>query len=405
MGDTSVSMPPDAAREDAPDREHRVMLAAVRDFVHGRSEAAALPAPDPVRLEALAVRHGVLAIVCRSLAAGGAAGEAVARLHATHRAAVARALFFGAELARLTRRLAQAGVDVLPYKGPALAQQIYGDLALRAPADLDLLVAPADFERARALLLADGFHAPRGITPARDRARRLSECDQLLLHRDRGVPVELHWAVAPPCYAVPLRTEDLLARAVPLPFLGQPVRAPAPEDLLLLLAINGAKDAWRQLEPLCALAVLMARGPGLDWPALVGRARALRVERVVGVALRLAADLLGVPVPSPAAESAGDPAAIALARAGAGRLRTAAAPSPLERLRFWMAARESPADRCRYVLRRALTPTLDDCDAIELPAALWPLYFAVRPWRLLGAAAARVGRRRDAGTRGTAVGS
>src|SRR5215471_15974717 len=56
------------------------------------------------------------------------------------------------ELARVCAALREAGVAALPVKGVVLAETIYGNLALRPAADLDVLVRPRDLPVAREVL-------------------------------------------------------------------------------------------------------------------------------------------------------------------------------------------------------------------------------------------------------------
>jgi len=65
------------------------------------------------------------------------------------------------------------------------------------------------------------------------------------------------------------------------------------EDLALFLCAHGAKHLWERLEWLCDLAALLARRPGLDWDAMLARARRRGAERIVLLALHLAHELLG----------------------------------------------------------------------------------------------------------------
>src|SRR5882672_6537117 len=44
------------------------------------------------------------------------------------------------ELARLIETLAASGIETIPFKGPVLAIQAYGDLGLRVFRDLDFLI-------------------------------------------------------------------------------------------------------------------------------------------------------------------------------------------------------------------------------------------------------------------------
>src|SRR6185369_1445453 len=121
------------------------------------------------------------------------------------------------------------------------------------------------FARARAALVQAGFRPRAPLSPAQDRAARATECDEGLVHAERGTLVELHWAVAPPYFSFPLSTEELLARAVPIDVLGFAAVAPCREDLVMLLAMNGTKDLWRRIEPACLLAELMRAETAPDW--------------------------------------------------------------------------------------------------------------------------------------------
>jgi hypothetical protein len=58
---------------------------------------------------------------------------------------------------RLLATLRDAGVPALPIKGPFLAEWLYGDAGMRISRDIDLLVAPADLERARTAAAELGY--------------------------------------------------------------------------------------------------------------------------------------------------------------------------------------------------------------------------------------------------------
>src|SRR5271154_3921469 len=60
-----------------------------------------------------------------------------------------KALLVSRELIRIVERLTELGIDVMPYKGPALAEVVYADIALRKSGDIDLLIRPPDVTRVR----------------------------------------------------------------------------------------------------------------------------------------------------------------------------------------------------------------------------------------------------------------
>ena len=83
-----------------------------------------------------------------------------------------RSVRASAEIVRVCTRLEAQGIRTLPFKGPVLAQLLYGDLAAREFADLDILVDPERYWDAYDLLVADGY-APDAAT-AVDVARKLA---------------------------------------------------------------------------------------------------------------------------------------------------------------------------------------------------------------------------------------
>ena len=356
--------------------------AAIRQTLSGKV--------DWERVLSLCLRHALLPLVWRPLRAfpelvPAAAQVAFARAHV---AIAARGASLTQELGRLLRLLEGAGLEALAYKGPALAVQLYGDVQARAFLDLDLLVRPRDFGRCRALLLESGY-APMhdGLKPTPTAVSRRSECDESFVHAGKRILVELHWAATPPYFSFPLSTEALFERRVRVEAPELSALAPCPEDLLLLLAVNGTKDAWARLETIVALAALVRRHPQLAWPAVLDRAAELNARRMVHVGLLLARQLLGAMLPDEVMRLAdSDDVAAALAEEAILRLYREDDGGPMgfgPRSLFILRSRERLNDRVRFCTLRALTPTRLDAAALPLPDPLWPVYYLVRPWRLL----------------------
>ena len=78
---------------------------------------------------------------------------------------------------------------------------------------------------------------------------------------------------------------------------GRPLSALATEDLILFLYIHGAKHGWPLLSWICDLAGLIHRGVGIGWSALLFRAEASQYRRALLLGLKLAHELIGVPIP------------------------------------------------------------------------------------------------------------
>ena len=96
------------------------------------------------------------------------------------------------------------------------------------------------------------------------RARKVYE----LVRQDEKVLVELHWAITSWTFFFPLNPEHLWERLETGSLEGTPVRTLAPEDLLLILCVHGAKHYWSKLGWICDVAELLRVHPGLKWTAL-----------------------------------------------------------------------------------------------------------------------------------------
>ena len=354
--------------------------------------ALARPGLDLHRAGALARHHGLAPLLIHHALAHGRdllPVEVSERWKAFAAQNALRNLHTVAQLHDLLGLLQRGGIEAVPYKGPALAALLYGNLALREYVDLDVLVQPADAARACGLLAAEGFVPHFALGPARLRAHvRLSYVQ--LFERPGHAAVELHWNVAPRFFSLPVDVAALWSRLRPLPLGGRPVLAPAAEDLMLLLAAHGAKDGWQRLEWVAAIAEV-ARDPSLDWGRALAEARRIGGLRLVRVALALARALCAAPLPGPVAAGLEDDAAARrIASDLEQRLRRADPFAPaaeegfLARAALHLSLREHLADRARYCVRVLFTTTADDWAAAPLPERLSFLHPAVRAARLLG---------------------
>lgn len=375
--------------------EHALLLAVARSAVAPERDVEhALEGVDWDAFLALAARNRLLPHAHLLLSARAEAPEAIrAQLRAEYLANGHQALTRSAELRRLIAALEAAGVRAAAYKGPALAVRAYGHLALRTYADLDLLVAPDDVPAAARVLEACGYVSAHHFSPAQDAVFRRVDGDYPYHHPHTAALVELHCHVSSARFCASLPTAELLARARPVPIGGGPVPALADEDLFIALCLHGAKHRWSRLEWLAAAAALALHG--VDVEEAVLRAHASGARRATLLALLLARDALGLPLPPSIGHAiSADPVLPALAAearalwldADVDEHDTAA------NLRFNYRVRDGAADRARYAARWLFTPSPEDWAWARLPDALSPLYRAVRPLRL----AVRYGLRRGA---------
>ena len=196
-----------------------------------------------------------------------------------------------ATLADVLRAFAARGTRVACLKGPALADRLYADPGLRPSADLDLLIADADFTAAIETLSALGWHAEGGHP---DRFHRWDRHDVELV-RSNAPAVELHFRAM--CgFGTVVPSEDLLARARSHRLDGIDTLVLSPEDEVIYLALHAAWHLLERLGWLYDIKLLVLGRSELNWETVRSRARDFRVEMALAFVLGRVREL-GAPVP------------------------------------------------------------------------------------------------------------
>ena len=178
-----------------PTRAGSLALAALMPGGGASSGSAQICSPEAAR-DALGddylVQQG-LAPLWASLPADGngtvssprAADDALARCRT---AAAAKYLLQRAALAELDGAFDRAGIEYVVFKGAHVREWLYGDPALRDPADVDVLIHSDDSELAVTTLLHAGFVPKVNLATV---------SHELILLR-RGVEIDLHWHLMRP---------------------------------------------------------------------------------------------------------------------------------------------------------------------------------------------------------------
>src|SRR6516164_2632125 len=273
-----------------------------------RSEPASGPikrlvdqsAIDWGKLLALADQHCVRPLLLQSLKAvcwDAAPASVRLELERFYKSNAQKNLLLAAELLRLLRSFNEGEVPVVAFKGPILAEAVYGDLSLREFCDLDLLIRVQDLTKAEDILLACGYTAQ---FPDRDyRNAFLSYFGQYAFRRGQSdLCVDLHWQFCGDGVVFPLQAAEVWPGLIEETIAGRAVLSLARDDLALYLAAHGTKEGWRNLLWLCDFAEFLRRHRDLDWIAILERAARSHSSRQLLLAIELAATMLDGPAPA-----------------------------------------------------------------------------------------------------------
>lgn len=374
----------------ALDSEWSLLLAACSVVPNDEKQARLRSAlRQPIRWKSLfdlAERHGALPLLFDALSKieDSVLADQLRTLQQAYQANLHKAMFLSRELIRILDCLSVAGLEVMPYKGLALAEATYGDIALRQAGDIDLLIRPQDLPRICDAVRELSYVPNWSLTEAEQRAYLQSGYECAFDGAAGPNLLEVQWAIQPRFYAIDFDMNGLFRRAVTISVAGRATKTPSPEDLFLVLSAHAAKHVYGRLVWLRDLAQLMNL-PTLDWNWIGSQARALGIVRIVQVTMLVAHQLLGAPIPAAAKASFPEDAAAAQLAAEIASHITSETTYNVESLayfRLMMRLRERRSDRLRFLQRLIFTPGPGDWKAVQLPSALFPLYHLVRLSRL-----------------------
>ncbi len=275
--------------------ESELLIACAQRNLNGRlrERIARLMSGDPDwdYVLRVAARNAVLPMVAATLLGDFSnllPDVARQRLDDSRREILQRNIFMTGRLLEIVGLLEDNDVPTLPFKGPLLALQAYGDIGLRHYVDLDILVAPSNLRRAVGLLREISYvplhpelvPGPLGIV--------LGNRKDVYLRRDDGlVNVELHWKLSGSHFDIGIRTDSLWSRLESIEIAGQSLRTLGFEDLLIYLCLHGSRHGWEKFSWICDVNELIRTRARIDWAAIFSRAEEVGCEKTLLFGLHL----------------------------------------------------------------------------------------------------------------------
>ena len=321
-----------------------------------------------------------------AVAPGAAPPAAQEQWKKTCRANTVRCLYLTAELINILRIFHSQNIAAIPYKGPVLAAQAYGDVALREFEDLDIILRQSDVPKAHAILVSLGYKPKFDWILSPGAAASLVPGEYNYRDESRRAMVELHTEITLRHFPIKPDLDAFIRNLVPVRVSNRDMLTFAAEDLLPMLCIHGSKDFWERLSWMADVSELVQSHPALDWDRVLRFAQPLNATRMLNLGLALAAGVLGASLPPEisarvkADRVAGEVAAEVRQRLLTRPFRTLDAAGRFQFRRRMLAGK---FDGWRYAMRLAVVPSEDDWERMRLPRALAPLYVALRPLRLL----------------------
>jgi hypothetical protein len=335
----------------------------------------------------LALQHRVLPMLLSRLAemAPAVSAGALNRIQEENDRIVVRNLANAAELIAILQTFDRHGIQAIPFKGVVLAAFAYGGLLSRPGGDLDFLVRRGDLACATERLQERGYELETSTLP--DGTPEEASCYEYKFQRQAdGMVVELRWRLnlTGDRYGRDLGLDWVWPSHAKAMLAGTAVPVLSPEVSLLVLCMHGCKHYWSRLVWVCDVAKMVAAAPELDWRVVLTESKRLGLKRSLGLGVLISERMLQTKVPKTVLDQfESDKTTRKLAEHFVENLLREPGIGPRGRMPYGIQLLDFH-DRSRLFLSpHFLRPSVRDRDVLGLPEWLRPLYFLLRPIRLL----------------------
>ena len=203
-------------------------------------------------------------------------------------------LRFYEELKNILLYFKNLEIDVIVLKGAALAEIIWGNVALRQMEDIDLLVQEHDLEKVDRLLCKLGYILDEGYK-SKEWYRNNHHHLAPYYKPDKGVVIEIHRNIVSPNKLFNIDIGKMWERAQSVRIDGIDTKILAPEDLMIHLCLNiSYSDLFigkiRNLMDLSQ--AIRYYGKHIDWDRIIEEAMEKKFTRFIYYPLFLARNIL-----------------------------------------------------------------------------------------------------------------
>jgi hypothetical protein len=302
------------------------------------------------------------------------------------------------KLIEIAQILEKNRIAILPFKGTTLAKRAYNNLALRQYVDLDILVKPKDFEKTVEILLANNFELISNTFEFKRKPLFLRHKKDIgLINSEDNIRIELHWKLSGSHFALPLEIDELWNRLETINLGGKEINVLPFYDLFVYLCLHGSRHKWEKFSWICDLhELILIKENGsekFNWEAVHRHAKKYGCEKVVELGLFLVQYFYELKIDYPGFEHIKFDATF-LKIAHQIQKKAFSRDVNSSKIGDWylyhLTLKERKTDRLRlhiyyliWIFKLTFKPNALDEQVFHLPTIFYPLYYILRPFRLL----------------------
>jgi len=209
------------------------------------------------------------------------------------------------ELGKFLEAFKEAGIRVVVLKGAALAEKIYGNIALRPMSDIDLLIKEEDLAHTDRLLEMLGYRsADRSVDDIDFTSAYLTTLDYRNTS-DNSLSFHIHWhfvnsTIPNESYVKNIKMENIWRDAEKTNIANTETLVMAPHHLLIHLSEHALRvtHSLSKLSFLCDIdQAISFYAEEIDWDRLIDESYRFNLSRMVYLSLYFTSKFLGTPIP------------------------------------------------------------------------------------------------------------
>jgi hypothetical protein len=206
-------------------------------------------------------------------------------------------LLYMGELFKILDFFESQGITAIPYKGPILAIQAYGNLALREFDDLDIFIYKKDFPKTKELLISKDYEPQFLLRNAHEKKYIESQREYKFINHNNNINLEIHWNFTGLSFNGDWDHFENLEQIQSNKIQNKDLYSIPSEEMLLILCLHASGHLWQRISWICDINEFINSHQNMDWQYLMKTADNLRVKRILITNLLLAVDILDLEIP------------------------------------------------------------------------------------------------------------
>ena len=362
-----------------------IILWAIREKGNEDSNEKVFENVDWDGVMSLSINHGTLPIVYKKISelkTGLIPSEILLKFKDVYQKIVRWNLIKSNQLLKVINILMENEIKAIPIKGPVISKQAYGDVGFRMFQDLDLLILPDNFIKAYDVLCKENYEP--SIKLSEKKKKLWNQFRRDIEFKNGKTLIDLHQRISQGNSSFDIFKEQF-ERTEVIEILDQKIDVLSVENTIIYLCINSAKDRWNSLRMVADISFLIRSDPEIEWEVLIKNARSRGILRMILSGLLFMSMITEESLPEIIMKEIhkDNRVKILSEKYLSGAFSEFPEKKDPDIVKSLVKALDSPSRKIKFLLYYFFTPGAADLRSLKLPAFLFPIYFLIRPLRLI----------------------